>query len=152
MQDFLNFIGFINDQLHTQRMPRLESLLMPASFSDIVSEFVASRLPAHCPDLVRNRHHNGRPDLLPKGFYADDAVLNGQEGIGSHLSRVRIWQPKIGHSQDVQPQADVRSQPVSRARAMPSCSQIGSIASERHSKSVNCSVRAARRGIALRLI
>jgi hypothetical protein len=89
MQDFLNFIGFINDQLHTQRMPRLESLLMPASFSDIVSEFVASRLPAHCPDLVRNRHHNGRPDLLPKGFYADDAVLNGQEG-SVHICRVCV--------------------------------------------------------------
>jgi len=76
MQDFLNFIGFINHQLRTQRMPRLESLLMPASFSGIVSEFVASQLPAHCPDLVRNRRHNGRPDLLPKGFYADDAILN----------------------------------------------------------------------------
>jgi hypothetical protein len=96
MQDFLNFIGFINHQLRTQRMTRLESLLMPASFSGIVSEFVASQLPAHCPDLVRNRRHNGRPDLLPKGFYADDAILNGQEGIEIKASRYqRGWQ---GHN------------------------------------------------------
>lgn len=96
MQDFLHFIGFINKQLHTQQMPRLESLLMPASFSSIVGEFIANRLPIHCPDLARNRYHNGRPDLIPKGFYADEAVLNRQEGIEIKASRYqRGWQ---GHN------------------------------------------------------
>jgi hypothetical protein len=36
MQDFLNFFGFINQQLYTRGTPRLESFLMPANFSSIV--------------------------------------------------------------------------------------------------------------------
>lgn len=52
MQDFLQFIGFVNEQLYTQQIPRLETLLMPANFSSIVGEFVANRLPKYSAALV----------------------------------------------------------------------------------------------------
>jgi len=32
MNEFLDFLGFINQQLRTRNMPRLESFLMPAKF------------------------------------------------------------------------------------------------------------------------
>ena len=44
MQDFLDFLGFINTQLYTKQIPRLESFLMPANFSSMVGS----------PSLVAN--------------------------------------------------------------------------------------------------
>jgi hypothetical protein len=40
MTDFTDFLGFINQQLRTKQIPRLESFLMPANFSSIVGEFI----------------------------------------------------------------------------------------------------------------
>ena len=59
MLDFLGFLEFINQQLYTKQMQRLESLLMPANFSSIVGEFIISRIPRYCAGLVKNRYHNG---------------------------------------------------------------------------------------------
>jgi hypothetical protein len=47
MIDFLDFLGFINQQLHTRNMPRLEGFLMPANFSSIVGEFMNLTLPKY---------------------------------------------------------------------------------------------------------
>ena len=50
----------------------------------------------YCPTLVKNRHHNGHPDLLPGGIYAGDAVLHGTQGIEVKASRhLSGWQ---GHN------------------------------------------------------
>jgi hypothetical protein len=62
---FLDFLGFVNQQLHSRNMIRLESLLMPANFSSVVSEFMCSTIPQFCPTLVKNGWHNGHPDLIP---------------------------------------------------------------------------------------
>jgi hypothetical protein len=35
MQDFVEFLGFINQQLYTREIERLEAMLMPANFSSI---------------------------------------------------------------------------------------------------------------------
>lgn len=45
MNDFLGFLGFVNQQLNTRRIPRLESILMPANFSSIVDEFINNEYP-----------------------------------------------------------------------------------------------------------
>jgi hypothetical protein len=87
MSDFLEFLGFINRRLHTKAISRLESFLMPANFSSIVGEFINISIPKYCPALVKNRYHNGHPDLIPRGMFPDDAVQHATEGIEIKGSR-----------------------------------------------------------------
>ena len=96
MQDFIDFLGFINAQLNTKKIERLESFLMPANFSSMVGEFMAAAIPKYCKSVVRNKYHNGHPDLLPKRKYPDDSILHAAEGIEIKASRHRSgWQ---GHN------------------------------------------------------
>lgn len=96
MNDYLDFLGFINLQLNTKGIPRLESFLMPANFSSIVGEFMSATIPKHCPNLVKNRYHNGHPDLLPKNKYPGNSQLHAPEGIEIKGSRyLKGWQ---GHN------------------------------------------------------
>lgn len=96
MNDFLDFLGFINLQLNGKGIPRLESFLMPANFSSIVGEFMTLTIPKYCQGLAKNLYHNGHPDLLPKGTYPGDSILHAPEGIEVKASRyLRGWQ---GHN------------------------------------------------------
>lgn len=96
MQDFVNFLGFINTQLATKQISRLESFLMPANFSSLVGEFMAAAIPKYCTTLARNAYHNGHPDLIPKGRFPNDAIQHGPEGIEIKASRYKSgWQ---GHN------------------------------------------------------
>lgn len=96
MQEFLDFIGFINEQMNTRGIERLEGMLMPANFSSIVGEFMSSTIPKHCSGLVKNNYHNGHPDMIPKGKYPKDAAQHEDEGIEIKGSRyLRGWQ---GHN------------------------------------------------------
>src|SRR5207237_10566199 len=67
--------------------PMLETFLMPANFSSIVGEFLISTIPRYCPTIVKNRYHNGHPDLLPKGRFPKDAQQHAREGIEVKASR-----------------------------------------------------------------
>jgi hypothetical protein len=87
MSDFLNFLGFVNQQLHTKGIPRLESFLMPASFSSMVGEFVNMSIPKYCTNLAKNQYHNGHPDLIPNGMFPDNAVQYASDGIEVKGSR-----------------------------------------------------------------
>ncbi len=96
MEDFVDFLGFINVQLRTKRIQRLESFLMPANFSSMVGEFMAAAIPKYCKTVIKNRYHNGHPDLVLKGHYTGDSVLHGSEGIELKASRhASGWQ---GHN------------------------------------------------------
>ena len=96
MNEFLVLICCINQQLHNRRISRLETILMPATFSSIVGEFVASTIPKHCRTIARNGYHNGHPDLVPKGMFPNDTVQYAQAGIEIKSSRyLRGWQ---GHN------------------------------------------------------
>lgn len=96
MEDFIDFLGFINTQLRTKQMLRLESFLMPANFSSMVGEFMAAALPKYCKAILKNRYHNGHPDLVPRRHYPGDSVLHGPEGIELKASRhLSGWQ---GHN------------------------------------------------------
>ncbi len=96
MEDFVDFLGFINQQLYVKGVPRLESFLMPANFSSIVGEFINISIPRYCSGLVKNQYHNGHPDLIPSGMFPDNAVQYAQEGIEVKGSRhARGWQ---GHN------------------------------------------------------
>lgn len=96
MVDFVEFLGFINQQLYSKGFPRLESFLMPANFSSLVAEFMNLTIPRYCASLVKNGYHNGHPDLLPDGRFPANAVQYAHEGIEIKGSRHRSgWQ---GHN------------------------------------------------------
>jgi hypothetical protein len=87
MDDFINFLSFVNSQLYTKQIDRLESFLMPANFSSMVGEFVGAAIPKYCKSVCRNLYHNGHPDLLPKGKFEGDCIQHGTEGIEIKGSR-----------------------------------------------------------------
>jgi hypothetical protein len=96
MEEFLNFLGFINAQLGTKRIHRLESFMMAANFSSLVGEFMSATIPRFCSTLVKNRYHNGHPDLLPMSKFPRNAMQHADEGIEIKASRyLRGWQ---GHN------------------------------------------------------
>lgn len=96
MGEFIDFLGFINTQLHTRKLERLESFLMPANFSSMVGEFMGAAIPKHCKTVFRNTYHNGHPDIVPANAYPQNAIQHGPEGIEIKGSRnVRGWQ---GHN------------------------------------------------------
>lgn len=97
MQAFAEFLKTVDSRLAENNMARLEEMLMPANFSSIVGEFIASNLPKHCPTIAKNAYHNGHPDLLPAGKYALNAAQHaGADGIEIKASRyLKSWQ---GHN------------------------------------------------------
>ena len=96
MQEFIEFLGLINAQLNTKKIERLESFLMPANFSSIVGEFMGAAIPKHCKTVVRNKYHNGHPDVVPARHYREDAIQHGPHGIEIKGSRhTSGWQ---GHN------------------------------------------------------
>jgi hypothetical protein len=57
---------------------------------------MGAALPKYCKTVVRNKYHNGHPDILPASHYPGDAVLHGPEGIEIKGSRhLKGWQ---GHN------------------------------------------------------
>lgn len=96
MQEFLDFLAFVNTALLSKKIPRLESFLMPANFSSMVGEFMNAAIPKYCKTLVKNTYHNGHPDLIPAGRFPKDAVQHDTVGIEIKGSRhVSGWQ---GHN------------------------------------------------------
>jgi hypothetical protein len=96
MDEFIAFLGFVNQQLHSKGIKRFESMLMPANFSSMVGEFLTASLPKYCSTLAKNQYHNGYPDLLPKGMFPGDAIQHSTAGIEVKASRYkRGWQ---GHN------------------------------------------------------
>jgi hypothetical protein len=81
MEEFIDFLAFVNSQLHTKKIDRLESFLIPANFSSMVGEFVGAAIPKYCKTVCRKLYHNGHPDILPKGRFEADCIQHGTEGI-----------------------------------------------------------------------
>jgi len=96
MQEFIDFLGFVNVQLQSKNIPRLESMLMAANFSSMAGEFMTANIPKYCKTLAKNRYHNGHPDLIPAGKFSGDAIQYAHDGIEVKASRyVKSWQ---GHN------------------------------------------------------
>ncbi len=49
MEDFVNFLGFINEQLHSRGLERQESMMDSAGFSGMVGGFMDSGISKYCP-------------------------------------------------------------------------------------------------------
>ena len=96
MQAFSDFLGFINRELHSRNIQRIETILMPANFSSIVGEFIGVTIPRYCSTLVKNTYHNGHPDLIPAAMFDNNAVQYTHKGVEIKASRyLRGWQ---GHN------------------------------------------------------
>lgn len=87
MEDFSNFLRYINAELHERGIERQELLMEPAGFSGLVGGFMVAGVPKHCPTLAKNNYHNGHPDILPEGVYPRDSILHASEGIEVKASR-----------------------------------------------------------------
>ncbi len=93
MQEFIDFLGFVNGQLLTKNIQRFESMLMAANFSSMVGEFMTANMPKYCMSITKNRYHNGHPDIIPPGKFPRDAVQYAHEGIEVKASRYeKSWQ------------------------------------------------------------
>ena len=96
MQTFIDFLTFVNSQLNSKKLERLEVMLMAANFSSLVGEFMSSNIPKNCASIIKNTYHNGHPDLVPANYYAKNSVLHGPHGIELKASRYTArWQ---GHN------------------------------------------------------
>ncbi len=65
----------LNDFLENSGFRPLEELLLGNSLSGMISEFLVKNIARAAETLEAN------PDLLPKGHYASNLVLKGDEGI-----------------------------------------------------------------------
>jgi len=97
MRDFVKFLTVIDTQLHAEEMRSLENTVMQANFSSMIGEFISATIPNHCKTVVKNRYHNGHPDILPAGKYPNNAAQHaGTDGIEIKASRyLHGWQ---GHN------------------------------------------------------
>ena len=56
-------------------------MLRPAAMTGILSDLLTASVARQSRVLRENGHHNGHPDLVPNGFYANNTVDSGQEGV-----------------------------------------------------------------------
>lgn len=116
MEDIYDFLHNVNSFLIDKGWERLEETLSGATFSGLMSELVVQSLSKHSTTMTKNLLHNGRPDLLPMGLYADDAHQHAPEGIEVKASRYSGgWQghnPESGWIMIFQYSVDVKTNPV----------------------------------------
>ncbi|MDE0476401.1 MAG: hypothetical protein F4092_14215 [Rhodospirillaceae bacterium] len=81
MQDVYDFFFDVNRHLVDRGLNRLDDMLRPAAMSGLISDMITASMARHSRVLVENRYHNGHPDLIVNGLYANDAVKAGEEGV-----------------------------------------------------------------------
>jgi len=81
MQDVHDFLFDVNNFLLGRGLERLDDTLRAANMSGMLSDMLTSSLAKHSRSLVVNAYHNGHPDLLVKGQYANNSVRAGEQGI-----------------------------------------------------------------------
>lgn len=87
MQDVYDFFFDVNQWLVRKGLTRLEDMLRPAITSGILSEMLTASLAKHSRTLVENQFHNGHPDLIVKGVYANNSVKAGDKGVEVKTTR-----------------------------------------------------------------
>lgn len=89
MQDVYDFFFDVNGFFVAKNLPRLDDILRPANMSGLLSDMLTSSVAKHSRSLVQNGFHNGHPDLLVRGHYANDSVKAGEAGIEIKTTRKR---------------------------------------------------------------
>jgi hypothetical protein len=75
------FVYDLNRMLYRRIGLRIEDVLMAATFSGMLSEFIVRQLSSHSKTLTRNLYHNGHPDLIPINLYPGNAIQYGHVGV-----------------------------------------------------------------------
>lgn len=81
IEDIYDLLHDLNLALAAKGLKRIEDTVRPAILSGILSDALTTSLAKHSRTLTPNRYHNGHPDLIPEGRYADDSVRSGTDGV-----------------------------------------------------------------------
>ena len=87
MQDIYDFFYDVNLGLIERGLQRLGDMLRPAIMSGVLSDMLTASLAKHSRSLTVNLYHNGHPDLVVSGVYADNKVMAGSEGVEVKTTR-----------------------------------------------------------------
>jgi hypothetical protein len=120
VNDVYSYLHAVNRASIQHGYDRLEDFMQPAGFSGMLSHLfvrsVAREFGSSSPGLAVNQYPNGRPDLVPRAFYPNDRILQGEEGVEVKVSRARSgWQghnPESGWILIVQVEIDTRTEPI----------------------------------------
>ena len=74
MQDVYDFFHDVNTLLMAKSLGRLDDVLRPANMSGLISDMLTSSVATHSRSLTVNTYHNGHPDLIVRGEYANNSV------------------------------------------------------------------------------
>lgn len=89
MQDVYDFFYDVNTTLLGKGLPRMDDMLRPAACSGILSDMLTASLANHSRVLTENTFHNGHPDLIVAGRYADDSVQSAPAEDGVEVKSTR---------------------------------------------------------------
>lgn len=81
MADVYDFFYDVNTNLVEKGLQRLDDMIRPAALSGMLSDMITDSLAQKSRVLTSNLFHNGHPDLIVRGRYANDAVEAGAEGV-----------------------------------------------------------------------
>lgn len=87
MQDVYDFFFDVNSLFFEKGLPRLEETLRAANMSGMISDMLTVSLAKHSRSLCQNQFHNGHPDLIVRGRYANDSVQSGTDGVEIKTTR-----------------------------------------------------------------
>lgn len=89
MQDVYDFFFDVNTLFHSKGLPRLDDTLRQANMSGMISDMLTASVAKHSRTLCQNLFHNGHPDLIVEGRYANNAVKAGVDGVEIKTTRKR---------------------------------------------------------------
>lgn len=120
VNDIYAYLHALNAASIEHGYARLEDLMQPAGYSGLLSQLVvvstAKQFANVNPGLAANQRAGGRPDLVPRAAYPDDAVLRGDEGVEVKVTRYRSsiqgHNPETGWIMVVQVEIDRSTEPV----------------------------------------
>jgi len=87
MQDVYDFFFDVNSYLGGKGLQRLDDMLRPAIMSGVLSDMLTASLAKHSRVLKENTYFNGHPDLIVQGFYPDNAIKAGTNGVEIKTTR-----------------------------------------------------------------
>lgn len=87
MQDVHDFFFDVNFLFQIKGLPRLEEVLRAANMSGMISDMLTASVAKHSRSLCQNQFHNGHPDLIVRGRYANDSIKSGLDGVEIKTTR-----------------------------------------------------------------
>jgi hypothetical protein len=87
MRDVYDFFYDVNVLFQRKGLPRLDDELRPSVMSGLLSDMLTASIAKHARSLTQNLFHNGHPDLIVRGRYANDRIQSGLDGVEVKTTR-----------------------------------------------------------------